>query len=209
MSPIAQQPLDLDRNFESLHVHGAYVTTFEKTTVDVRRSAATHGRLDHVARLAEFVEAPPQGLAPIIDAERNLIVIPDRGQGSPILWVFNLTDGQLIRKPELYGSLAGVPLQYANGKALVAVEEGESPDKPDGLTTLLLCDVAGDGWLLGGVNLPARLKAREQKRLNTVGGVLVPVQLRSNGDIIATSSEAWHDKMDVLHWRGAYGPGLP
>ncbi|TFY68648.1 hypothetical protein EVJ58_g885 [Rhodofomes roseus] len=103
-------------------------------------------------------------------------------------------------------SSGGLP--YADGKFLVAINE-DKKCFPHGLTKFLLCDVAGDGGVLGSVNLPARLQAREQKRLNTNGGMLLPVHVRSNGDIVATSSEALGGKMEVLCWREADVPNSP
>ncbi|KZT66560.1 hypothetical protein DAEQUDRAFT_730123 [Daedalea quercina L-15889] len=205
MSPVIARPLTLEGDVESFYVHERYVLTFSKTSADVWRAGSELGHLNHVTGFSEPVPSPPFERFPIVDLERNLVIVPDHGpqNGPPLLWVFSLADGMLIHKLELYGALAQTRLQYADGKVLVAVEENDGRAPPNGRTTILLCDVAGDGGLLGGVHLPARLKAREEKRLNTVGGVLAPVQLRPNGDVIATSSEAWHTEMEVLRWRGA------
>lgn len=185
------QSLAIEGNPQTFYAHEQYALTFSTTCVDVW-VANEHGRLDHAARLETFVQCPPYRLDPIIDTKRDLIVIADRNPASeppiPLLLAFRLTDGKLIRKIELSGILAETPLQYADGKVLVAIEEGEVP--PDGLTTVLLCDIEGDGGRLGGVTLLKRLRAREQSRINTSGGDLLPVQLMPNGDIIATWSEA-------------------
>ncbi|EPS95318.1 hypothetical protein FOMPIDRAFT_1054306 [Fomitopsis schrenkii] len=207
MSTATSQSLAIEGDLQTFYVHEQYVLTFTTTSVDVWRTADEHGRLDHAARLASFVECPPYGLDPIIDTKRDLIIIADRNYAQPpsipLLLVFGLTDGKLIRMMELYGTPAEKPLQYANGKVLVAIEEEGNKVPPEGLTTVLLCDVAGDGGRLGGITLPKRLRAREQSRLNTSGGILLPVQLMPNGDIIATSSEAYNSTMEVLRYRAA------
>ncbi|KZT66563.1 hypothetical protein DAEQUDRAFT_448429 [Daedalea quercina L-15889] len=213
MSPETTQSLNLQGGLEAFYVHKQYVLTFDTKSVDVWRAGG--GRLNHVTRLAQFVECPPHGLDPIIDTDRNIIIVADidrAGQnGSPLLLVFNLADGQLVRRCELYGTNAEKPLQYVDGKVLVTIEENEDRAPPHGLTTILLWDVADDNarGFLGGVNLPVRLRAREERRTNTDGGVLFPIQLRPNGDVIATSSAAWYKKMEVLRWRGVDVPRFP
>ncbi|TFY64645.1 hypothetical protein EVJ58_g2494 [Rhodofomes roseus] len=205
MSSASPQPLTPEGSVEAFYVHEPYVLTFGKDSVDIWRAGGPHGRLEHIATLAQFVLAPPSRLDPVFDTDRNLIIIADgaHGDGLPSLVVFSLVDGQLIRKLELYGSLNENGLPYADGKILVAIEEDKEHFPPHGLTKILLCDVVGDGGILGSVNLPARLQAREELRLNTDGGVLLPVHVRPNGDIVATSSEAWGEKMEILFWRGA------
>jgi len=204
MSPAnPQPPVTLDGDVEAFYVHQSYVLTFGKSSVDVCRAGGPHARLEHVAHLAHFVQPPPYQLDPVFDTDRNLIVIADQTEESvpPSLLVFSLVDGRLIRKLELYGTLTEDRLRYADGKVLVATVED--------LTTILLCDVLGDGGVLGRAALPTRLRACEEKRLNTNGGVLLPVHVRPNGDIFAASSEAWDDKIEVLRWRGADVPHSP
>lgn len=147
----SSQSLAIEGDFRTFYTHEHYALTFTTTGVDVW-AADEHGRLNHTARFAVFVQCPPYGLEPIIDPKRDLIIIADRNKASqpriPLLLVFRLTDGKLIRKIELPGTLSEKPLQYADGKVLVAVDE-EVP--PDGLTTVLLYDVEGDDGRLGGV----------------------------------------------------------
>lgn len=199
------QLLPAEGEIQAFYCHGNYVLTFSTTCVDVWRTE--HGRLDHTARLTQFIECPPYGLDPIIDTARDLLIVADRNNAQrpriPLLLAFSLAHGTLLRKIELYGTLAEKPLRYSDGRVLVAIEEEKNKVPPDGLTTVLLCDIAGDGGRLGGTTLPKRLKAREQSRLNTNGGVLLPIQLMPNGDIIATSSEAYNSKMEVLRYRAA------
>ena len=207
MSAITPQALRVEGELQAFYTHQQYVLTFSTTSVDVWRAGPGHGRLNHAARLAEVVECPPYGLDPIIDTERGIIVIADRNRSRrpriPLLLVFGLADGKLIHKIELFGTLAEKPLRYTDGRVLVAVEEEGNKAPPDGLTTVLLYDVAGDGSRLGSITLPKRLRAREQSRLNTNGGILLPVRLLPNGDVIVTSSEAYNRKMEVLRYRAA------
>ncbi|KAI0725752.1 hypothetical protein C8Q72DRAFT_850302 [Fomitopsis betulina] len=94
------------------------------------------------------------------------------------------------------------PLQYHNGKLAVVVEENESIAPPYGRTTVAFCDAAGSSGILGGLRLPPSLATRDKLRLNAPGGVLLPVALMPNGDIIATSSVIYGDTMDILRYRG-------
>ncbi|TFY64724.1 hypothetical protein EVJ58_g2447 [Rhodofomes roseus] len=211
MSSIEPQPLTPEGSVEAFYVHGPYVLIFSTASVDIWRTGSPHGRLEHITTLAQFVEAMPYHLDPVFDTDRNLIIIADQESGDdvPSLLVFSLVDGRLIRKLELYGTLSEDYPMYADGKILVDIEEDKEHFPPHGLTKILLCDVMGNGGVLGSVNLPARLQARERLRMSTNGGVLLPVHVRQNGDIFATSSEQWGDKMEVLCWRGADVPKSP
>ncbi|KAH9840317.1 uncharacterized protein C8Q71DRAFT_746908, partial [Rhodofomes roseus] len=155
----------------------------------------------------------PYLLDPVFDTDRDLTIIANQASDDdvPSLLVFSLVDGRLIRKLELYGIILSQDYRvpYADGKILVNIEEDKERFPPHGLTKILLCDVVGDGGVLGSVNLPARLQAREELRRNTNGGVLLPVHVQPNGDIVATSSESWSSKMEVLFWRGADIPKSP
>ncbi|KAH9840326.1 uncharacterized protein C8Q71DRAFT_486425 [Rhodofomes roseus] len=211
MSLANPQPLTPEGSVEAFYVHGPYVLIFSKTSVDIWRTGGPHGHLEHIAALAQFVLVMPYHLDPVFDTDRNLIIIVDgaREHNTPSLLVFSLVDGRLIRKLELYGTMAEDYPLYADGKILVNIEEDKEHFPPYGITKILLCDVVGDGGVLSSVNLPARLQAREQMRRNTNGGVLLPVHVRPNGDIFATSTEQWGDKMEVLCWRGADVPKSP
>ncbi|TFY51929.1 hypothetical protein EVJ58_g10300 [Rhodofomes roseus] len=215
MPSTSPQPLTPEGSVEVFYVHGPYVLIFSTASVDIWRTGGPHGRLEHIATLAQFIlllVAMPYHLDPIFDTERNLIIIVAHGDGEdglPSLLVFSLIDGRLVRKLELYGALLEDDLLYADGKILVDTAEDHERFPPHGLTKILLCNVVGDGGVLGSVNLPARLQAREQVRNNTNGGILLPVHVRPNGDIFATSSESWGNKMEVLCWRGADVPKSP
>ena len=76
------------------------------------------------------------------------------------------------------------------------MQEKGSTILPDGLTMVLLRDVAGFGGWLGGLTLPKRLWAFEQ---SWNGGVLLLMHLMPNSDIAATSSEAYNSVMEVRH----------
>jgi hypothetical protein len=175
--------------------------------VDLWRFARHSSDLTHVATLSEHVPKPhisgrsPQ---PSIDEERKLLVIPEHFPimgGPPKLWVFNLVNGELIREVKLYGRIAAVPILYHNGHALTLLSEEKSESLPNGQTSMVLCDIAGDGWLVSSVNLPSDLSERESLR-DVPPLILEPIFFGANGDILATSTTRWLGKIDLLRWRG-------
>ena len=106
MSPAIIRPLAIEGDLQSFYVYEAgYVLTLSNTCIDVWRATGEHGHLDHVTRLDHFVRRPRScDVDPIIDTFHNIVVIPDLGQQDdpPLLWVFNLTDGKLIRKVDFF-----------------------------------------------------------------------------------------------------------
>jgi hypothetical protein len=175
--------------------------------IDLWRFAHHSSDLTHVATLSEHVPRPYIGgrsPQPYIDRELNLLVIPEHFPimgDPPKLWVFNLVDGELIREVKLYGRLAEVPIMYRNGHALTLLTEDKSEAMPHGQTSIVLCDIAGDGWLISGVNLPQDLTERERLR-DAPPLVLEPIFFGANGDVLATSTTKWLGKIDLLRWRG-------
>lgn len=197
----------------SFHVHHPYVLTFGKDSLDVWRIKDDPPALAHVCRLSEFVHfygIPDETFwfATAIDLARELVIVPDWGQGRgpPAILVFSITDGQLQRKLEMVGHFGHMPMKYADGLALVGVVKDEEDSPPHGLTVLHVCDVTKDDWLVGKITLPERLIEREAERLGTTAGVLAPVFLTATGDVVATSSRPCFDKMDVLSWHRPHTP---
>jgi hypothetical protein len=173
--------------------------------VDLWRLDEDSFDLIHVATLFVDVSTWRFGHKPFIDEERKLLVIPEHfpTSGPPKLRVFNLADGALIRKVHLYGSLANVPILYRNGHALTLIMEERSKDLPNGQTNIVLCDIAGDGWLVSGVNLPPDMAQREKyMHSSTAPLILEPMFFGSDGDVLATSTTQWLGKLDLLCWRG-------
>lgn len=196
-----------------IHARHPFYITFEEGVITSWRIDEQSGTLRRMAQFSHFVSFPGMGrceldaeqMAPIIDVERDLVIIPqsaDSSRGdSPSLWTFTLTTGKLLRTIKLYGRWEYYPLHYRDGRSVVVLNQARKDISPYGRTVIVVCDTAGDGRLVGGIYLPRRLQEREQSNISTVGGVLRCIYAAPGGDIIGTSSKVYEDTIEVLRWR--------
>jgi hypothetical protein len=190
----------LDYEAKRIHFSNPYVIAFGEGRTDLWKLSFDGCSIEKKYSFSEPIEDPAsEGV--IIDTKRDFVVFPKGMLVPPALRVYGLSDGRFIRTVPLFGELAQWPMQYCDGHVLVTVREAETDAPPDGRTSILLCDVAGDGWLLSATNLPSDLTQRDQMPFNLIGS-LVPILLTSNGDIVATSSACYEEKMSLMLWKG-------
>ncbi|KAI0725749.1 hypothetical protein C8Q72DRAFT_575051 [Fomitopsis betulina] len=215
MTITLSSPTLLPCDTQKIQIHHPYVITYTDDSVDIWHLPLPDGHMLHVVRLQHPVPYPgrkdpsnTESLNTIVDADRQLIIIPiERSHDFPTsLWIFNLRDGELLRKIELLGTLPDTPLTYRDGKVLVMVADEES-DESRLRMSVLICDVQS-GSLEGGIRIPEHLAERERKRVAETC-IIWPAFISPEFDIIATSSEAWMSTMEVLRYPTSRDKGFP
>lgn len=193
-----------------------YFTLFDNDSVEVWQVPSQGISPQLVTRLAHAVPYPgladpsiSQTLQPIVDSKHKLVVVPEESHDGlpPFLRVFSLETGELLQTVELSGQLVQIPLSYQDGKVLALVGDDAS-EPPYTRMTILICDVVHGGSHIGGVRIPARLDERERKGPNT-DSILWPAFITPDFDLVATSSQAWEDTMEVLRYRTSQGISYP
>ncbi|KAK0497180.1 hypothetical protein EDD18DRAFT_1161003 [Armillaria luteobubalina] len=175
-------------NVKQIYFSYPHLLTFGETTVDLFHVESSS--LTHVAALSEWIDYPiERGI--IIDSSRGLVVIPqcDRPVG---LWVYNLHDGQLIKKIPLFGHISVARIQYNHGRVLVAVDDDE--------TWLLVCDLTESDpsrpMFCTEITESSLLSEGKERGFNGFG----PVWLSPAGEVVAWAGESSGESLSVMLW---------
>jgi hypothetical protein len=181
------------------------LTWHESEHIKLWRFSDDSAGLNFVAELSEYTERPIGNRNIIIDENQGILIIPgiDHEDDSEVIHLFrvySLSDGHIIRTCPVYGELQEGFTPYTNGHVLANVrvdwgDEFRAPHKE-----IILCDVAGDEWVVASLSLPDYLSDHEDRRCRLHGG-FQPVLFRGNGDVIATTTD-YMSPLEVLLYRG-------